>query len=200
MILYMDDQSWRTGFLLKGMVTMQQSRHVTRIRKNMMENNRISVLFVCMGNICRSPIAEGVFAKTVQEAGASAQILIDSAGTHDYHVGDAPDLRAQRTALCYGCDISALRGRQVQDSDFERFDYILAMDSQNLNNLIRRANIRHHPKIRLLLSFSRRFPNLDVPDPYYGGQQGFDQTLDMVTDAAQGLLKSILERQDVQPV
>ncbi len=200
MIPYLDYRNWQTGFLLKGIVSMQQSRHVTRIRKNMMENNQTSVLFVCMGNICRSPMAEGVFTKTVQEAGVGTQILIDSAGTHDYHVGDAPDLRAQRTALRYGCDISGLRGRQVQDSDFERFDHILVMDKQNLNNLIRRANIRHHHKIRLLLSFSRRFPNLDVPDPYYGGQQGFDQTLDMVADAAQGLLKSILEQQGAQSV
>ena len=161
-------------------------------------SNPTSVLFVCMGNICRSPMAEGAFAKTVQNAGLGTQILIDSAGTHDYHVGDAPDLRAQRTALSHGYDISGLRGRQVQDSDFERFDYILAMDKQNLNNLTRRANVRHHHKIRLLLSFSRRYPNLDVPDPYYGGQQGFDQTLDMVEDAAQGLLKTIMERRGVQ--
>ena len=160
----------------------------------------IKVLFICMGNICRSPMAEGAFAKVIQGAGLDTQILIDSAGTHDYHVGDAPDLRAQRTALSHGYDIGALRGRQVQDSDFERFDYILAMDRQNLNNLTRRANARHHHKIRLLLSFSRRFPNLDVPDPYYGGQQGFDQTLDMVEDAAQGLLKTILEGQGTQSV
>lgn len=155
------------------------------------KNPSISVLFVCMGNICRSPMAEGIFAKAAMSAGLSTEIMIDSAGTHDYHVGDAPDPRAQRTALSHGCDISALRGRQVQDNDFERFDYILAMDSQNLNSLKRRANARHHHKIRLLLSFSRRFPNLDVPDPYYGAQAGFDQTLDMVEDAAQGLLKFI---------
>lgn len=157
----------------------------------MSKNNTTSILFVCMGNICRSPMAEGVFAQAAWNAGMGTEILIDSAGTHDYHVGDAPDPRAQRTALSHGCDISALRGRQVQDMDFERFDYILAMDSQNLNNLKRRANARHHPKIRLLLSFSRRFPNLDVPDPYFGGQAGFSQTLDMVEDAAQGLLKHI---------
>lgn len=162
-----------------------------KLEENMIKNKQTSVLFVCMGNICRSPMAEGVFAKTVQSAGLGAEILIDSAGTHDYHVGDAPDLRAQRTALSRGYDISALRGRQVQDSDFERFDYILAMDSHNLNILKRRANAGHHHKIKLLLSFSQRFPNLDVPDPYYGGQQGFDQTLDMVEDAAQGLLKLI---------
>lgn len=164
----------------------------------MMTNNQTSVLFVCMGNICRSPMAQGAFAKAIQSAGLDTQILIDSAGTHDYHVGDAPDLRAQRTVLSRGYDISRLRGRQVQDSDFERFDYILAMDRQNLNNLTRRAHVRHHHKIRLLLSFSRRFPNLDVPDPYYGGQQGFDLTLEMVEDAAQGLLKAILEQRRTQ--
>lgn len=156
----------------------------------------ISVLFVCMGNICRSPIAEGVFGKVVREAGLAGEIQIDSAGTHDYHVGDAPDPRAQRTASGRGYDISGLRGRQIQDTDFEQFDHILVMDSHNLNNLKRRAPARHHHKIKLLLSYSRRFPNLDVPDPYYGGQQGFEQTLDMAEDAAQGLLKAILEQRD----
>jgi protein-tyrosine phosphatase len=153
---------------------------------------KISVLFVCMGNICRSPMAEGAFAKALQLADLSAVVSTDSAGTHDYHVGDAPDLRAQRTALSHGFDISGLRGRQVQDSDFDRFDYVLAMDSQNFNALKHRAHARHHAKIKLLLSFSRRYPNLDVPDPYYGGQQGFDLTLAMVEDAAEGLLKHIL--------
>lgn len=157
-----------------------------------MKSSKTSVLFVCMGNICRSPMAEGAFAKALQLAGLSAEVTIDSAGTHDYHVGDAPDLRAQRTALSHGFDISGLRGRQVQDGDFDRFDYVLAMDSQNLNALKRRAPARHHAKIKLLLSFSRRYPNLDVPDPYYGGQQGFDLTLAMVEDAAEGLLKHLL--------
>ncbi len=157
-----------------------------------MKSSKTSVLFVCMGNICRSPMAEGAFAKASQLADLSEVVSIDSAGTHDYHVGDAPDLRAQRTALSHGFDISGLRGRQVQDSDFDTFDYVLAMDSQNLNALKRRAPERHHAKIKLLLSFSRRYPNLDVPDPYYGGQQGFDLTLTMVEDAADGLLKHLL--------
>lgn len=157
----------------------------------MMKPSKTSVLFVCMGNICRSPMAEGAFAKALQLAGLAGDVTIDSAGTHDYHVGDAPDLRAQRTALSHGFDISGLRGRQVQDVDFDRFDYVLAMDSQNLNALKRRAPARHHGKIKLLLSFSRRYPNLDVPDPYYGGQPGFDLTLAMVEDAADGLIKHL---------
>ncbi len=153
----------------------------------------VKVLFVCMGNICRSPMAEGVFHKLVNEAGLDDRISIDSAGTHSYHVGDAPDQRAQATLLDQGIDISGLRGRQVADPDFKHFDYIVAMDTANLNNLKRRAPFNYQKKIRLMLSYSRKFPNLDVPDPYYGGAEGFDQVLKMVEDAGQGLLKEIQE-------
>jgi protein-tyrosine phosphatase len=152
----------------------------------------ISVLFVCMGNICRSPMAEGVFHKLVGDAGLQGQINIDSAGTHSYHVGDPPDPRSQATLQGQrNIDISGLRGRQVADADFEKFDYIVAMDSSNLNNLKRRAAPRHHDKIRLMLSYSRKYPNLDVPDPYYGGAEGFNEVLAMVEDGGQGLLKAI---------
>lgn len=152
----------------------------------------VKVLFVCMGNICRSPMAEGVFHKLVREAGLENHIVIDSAGTHSYHIGDAPDQRAQATLRSQrGIDISGLRGRQVADADFEKFDYIVAMDSSNLNNLKRRAPLRHHGKIQLMLSYSRKFPNLDVPDPYYGGTEGFNEVLAMVEDGGQGLLKEI---------
>jgi len=152
----------------------------------------VNVLFVCMGNICRSPMAEGVFHKLVREAGLENQIAIDSAGTHSYHVNDAPDPRAQATLRQQrGIDISGLRGRQVADVDFEKFDYILVMDSSNLNNLKRRAAPRHHDKIRLMLSYSKKYPNLDVPDPYYGGAEGFNDVLAMVEDGGQGLLKTI---------
>ena len=146
---------------------------------------------VCMGNICRSPMAEGVLRKAVREAGLESHVEIDSAGTHAYHVGSAPDPRAQQAIRQRGADISNLRGRKVADTDFERFDYILVMDGDNYDRLIARAPARHHGKIRRLLSFSRKFPNLDVVDPYYGGPQGFEENLDMIEDAVQGLIRDI---------
>ncbi|MDP1646472.1 MAG: low molecular weight protein-tyrosine-phosphatase [Thiobacillus sp.] len=149
------------------------------------------VLFVCMGNICRSPMAEGMFRKAIEEAGLDRQVAADSAGTHAYHVGDAPDLRAQQAVRRRGADISQLRGRKVADEDFEAFDYILVMDDDNYSKLIQRAPAHHHGKIRRLLSFSRKYPNLDVVDPYYGGTQGFEENLDMIEDAVQGLIREI---------
>jgi protein-tyrosine phosphatase len=149
------------------------------------------VLFVCMGNICRSPMAEGMFRRAVQNAGMEREVTTDSAGTHAYHVGDTPDPRAQEAVRRRGADISQLRGRKVADTDFEVFDYILVMDGDNYSKLIERAPARHHGKIRRLLSFSRKYPNLDVVDPYYGGAQGFEENLDMIEDAIQGLIKDI---------
>ncbi|MHB1084207.1 MAG: low molecular weight protein-tyrosine-phosphatase [Thiobacillus sp.] len=156
----------------------------------------IKVLFVCMGNICRSPMAEGIFRKAVRESGLERTIETDSAGTHAYHVGDAPDQRAQQAVRRRGADISQLRGRKVADSDFDAFDYILAMDGDNISKLIQRAPAHHHDKIRRLLSFSRKYPNLDVMDPYYGGPQGFEENLDMIEDAVQGLLHDIVSAPD----
>jgi len=153
--------------------------------------SKTKALFICMGNICRSPTAEGVFRDKVRQAGLESRIEIDSAGTHDYHVGSMPDARAQHAALGRGYDLSGLRGRQVGERDFARFDYILAMDRDNLLNLRRLCPEQHQHKVRLYLAFSRRFPNLDVPDPYYGGSLGFEQVLDMVEDAALGLLEEI---------
>jgi len=144
-----------------------------------------------MGNICRSPTAEGVFRDKVRKAGIAASVKIDSAGTHGYHIGKQPDARAQEAARKRGYDLSGLRGRQVCDADFETFDYILAMDRDNLTLLQKQCPPHLQHKVRRLLSFSRRYPNLDVPDPYYGGRSGFDMVLDMVEDAAEGLLKEI---------
>ncbi len=151
----------------------------------------VSVLFVCMGNICRSPMAEGMFRKAVRDAGLEGQIETDSAGTHAYHIGSPPDPRAQQAIRQRGVDISGLRGRKVEDTDFERFDYILAMDGDNMERLMRRAPARHQDKVRRLLAFSRKYPNLDVVDPYYGGPQGFEENLDMIEDAVQGLIRDI---------
>lgn len=154
--------------------------------------NKVRVLFVCMGNICRSPTAEGVFLHKVESAGLLDLISTDSAGTHDYHVGRAPDRRAQHAAQQRGYDLSGLRGRQVEPNDFQEFDYVLAMDRENLANLQRICPPQQQGKLSLFMEFSRNFGVREVPDPYYGGEQGFEQVLDMVEDAAEGLLEAIL--------
>lgn len=154
----------------------------------------INVLFVCMGNICRSPTAEGVFRRLVQSAHMEKEIHIDSAGTHDYHVGNPPDRRAQQAASQRGYDLSSLRGRQVSPADFARFDYILAMDFDNLANLQRICPEQYSNRVYLLMEFSEKFDAREVPDPYFGGPQGFEQVLDMVEDAAEGLLQRIRQK------
>ena len=153
--------------------------------------NKTAILMVCMGNICRSPTAEGVLRHLAREAGMLEQLVIDSAGTHDYHVGKQPDARAQETARRRGYDLSGLRARQVAARDFLEFDHILAMDRENLAALKRLCPPEHQHKVRLYLSFSSRFGGQEVPDPYYGGSQGFERVLDMVEDAARGLLEDI---------
>lgn len=152
---------------------------------------KISVLFVCMGNICRSPTAEGVFRRLAQDAGLEDKLHIDSAGTHDYHIGSVPDARASASAGKRGYDLSALRGRQVVGQDFRDFDYILAMDMENLANLQRICPPEYAGKIYLFLEFSTKFSEREVPDPYYGGAQGFEHVLDLVEDAASGLLRKL---------
>ncbi len=136
-------------------------------------------------------MAEGVFRREIARAGLQDRVRIDSAGTHDYHVGRPPDPRAQSAVKRRGVDISGLRGRQVADADFESFDYILAMDETNLGILRRNAPAHAHEKIRLLLSYSRKYPDQEVPDPYYGGARGFEENLDMIEDAVAGLISDI---------
>ena len=157
-------------------------------------NNTISVLFVCMGNICRSPSAEAVFRHYVENAGLADSILIDSAGTHDYHIGDPPDARAQRAAQQRGYDMGGLRGRQVEEGDFHRFDYVLAMDRTNLAILQRLVPPDGDAQVQLFLEYARHHAEREVPDPYYGGADGFERVLDMVEDAAEGLLQHIRQR------
>lgn len=152
---------------------------------------KTKVLFVCMGNICRSPTAEGVFRHRVRKAGQEERFHVDSAGTHDYHIGSEPDRRTQQAALKRGYDLSAFRGRQVSREDFERFDLVLAMDRSNLANLHRICPPMHREKVRLFLEYSRNFSESEVPDPYYGGAQGFEHVLDLVEDAAEGLLEAL---------
>jgi len=155
-----------------------------------MKSEPRKVLFVCLGNICRSPTAEGVFRRYVQDAGLAEHILIDSAGTGDYHIGDAPDERACVAASRRGYDLSKLRARQVTRDDFERFDYVLAMDEENLRTLKRLAPPEHAHKLKMFTDFSSQHAQY-VPDPYAGGPQGFELVLDLVEDAAQGLLRHI---------
>ena len=151
----------------------------------------VGVLFCCMGNICRSPTAEGVFRHHVELAGLENRIRIDSAGTHSYHVGHAPDPRSQAAAAVRGYDLGALRARQVALKDFAEFDYILAMDHDNLAELRRIAPQEYLSRAKLLMQYSARGAGSDVPDPYYGGAQGFEQVLDMAEDACAGLLDTI---------
>ncbi len=152
---------------------------------------RIGVLFVCMGNICRSPTAEGVFRHVVVAANADDRLEIDSAGTHAYHVGEPPDRRSQAAAERRGYSLSALRARRVSSDDFERFDLILGMDRLNVESLKASSDAAHHHKIRLFLDYTEG-DEMEVPDPYYGGERGFEYVLDLVEDASKGLLKTLL--------
>ncbi len=147
-----------------------------------------------MGNICRSPTAEGVFRHVVEQAGLSMQIETDSAGTSDYQKGDPPDRRAQQAASKRGYDLSRLRARQVRPQDFLEFDHILAMDSKNLKDLKAIYPNNARAELSLLLDYARKAPVREVPDPYYGGVQGFELVLDLVEDAAHGFLQHLRER------
>lgn len=151
----------------------------------------VRVLFVCMGNICRSPTAEGVFKHFVVERGLTAQIESDSAGTHDYHIGAPPDARAQAAALRRGYDLSPLRARQVTPEDFAAFDYVLAMDEANRRALRQLCPAHYRERVKLFLEFAPEAGRREVPDPYYGGAQGFEEVLDLVEGAALGLLEHI---------
>lgn len=148
------------------------------------------VLFVCMGNICRSPTAEAVFKHCVANVRLQNRIFSDSAGTHDYHIGEPPDQRAQQAARRRGYDLSRLRGRQVSRDDFVAYDLVLAMDEHILNLLRHQCPQGHAHKLRLFMEFGTQDAR-EVPDPYYGGPQSFELVLDMIEDAAQGLLRHI---------
>lgn len=152
---------------------------------------KVKVLFVCMGNICRSPTAEAVFRHLVEQNGLAEQILIDSAGTHDYHIGEPPDARTQRAAKRRGYDMNMLRGRQVEAEDFYRFDYVLAMDEANLDILKRLRPRDAQSHLGLFLEFAEHYREREVPDPYFGGAGGFEHVLDLVEDGAAGLLKHL---------
>lgn len=156
-----------------------------------MDSRKINVLFVCMGNICRSPLAHGLFEELVNQEGLSDRIMVDSAGTHAYHVGEPPDPRSQQTAQRHGIDLSRQRARRVALPDFETFDYILAMDRDNYRILIDSAPVDQQHKIRLFLEFAPQRGEEEVPDPYYGGPDGFDRVYEMVEAASNGLMADI---------
>jgi protein-tyrosine phosphatase len=161
-----------------------------------MSKEKVSVLFVCMGNICRSPTAEGVFRYAVQQRNLMDRIHIDSAGTHAYHIGEQPDTRSQKTALANGIDLSSQRARKVETEDFLSFDYIIAMDNTNYENLVSfkdRNESKTKAKLHLFMEFASAWDNKEVPDPYYGGGNGFEQVFDMVQSASTGLVEHILK-------
>jgi len=153
----------------------------------------VRVLFVCMGNICRSPTAHGVFQALVEEQGLGASIRIDSAGTHSYHVGSAPDPRSQATARAHGVDLSGLRARRFVSEDFLEFDYLLAMDRGNLADMLAIRPENASTQAELMLEYATDRSLREIPDPYYGND-GFELVYEMVTDASRGLLRRIRER------
>lgn len=154
----------------------------------------MKVLFICMGNICRSPTAEGVFRRLVAERAPELDVEIESAGTHDYHVGDPPDRRAIAAAARRGIDISSLRARAVEQADFAKFDLLIAMDRLNREVLLDRSPQQYRDRVRLFLEFAPAIDEDDVPDPYYGGPVGFERVLDLAEEASIGLLDELVSR------
>ncbi|MDX1438264.1 MAG: low molecular weight protein-tyrosine-phosphatase [Rubricoccaceae bacterium] len=159
-----------------------------------MSDRPIRVLFVCLGNICRSPLAEGIFREKVNTAGLGNRFEVDSAGTGSWHVGDRPDARMMRTASGRGIDLSGLRGRQVQREDLERFDHVFVMDRSNLHDtLYLDPNGDHGTRVRLFREFDPEPDDYQVPDPYYGGPDGFDHVFDIVERTSEAILERLRE-------
>jgi protein-tyrosine phosphatase len=154
----------------------------------------VNVLFVCMGNICRSPTAQGVFEQLVVTNELATVIQIDSAGTHAYHIGERPDQRAAEAASRRGIDLSKQKARRVSPEDFQRFDYVVAMDSGNYEDLASICPPEHESKLRLFMEFAPDIEVTEVPDPYYGGATGFERVLDLIELAATGLLADIRQQ------
>ena len=150
-----------------------------------------------MGNICRSPTAEGVFRHKVEQAGLNKSIKIDSAGTHAYHVGDPPDARATKAALNRGFDLSKQKARKVKNKDFDKYDYVIAMDRSNQNNLLSICPEGLEDKVQLFLDFASKTETSEVPDPYYGSGNGFEMVLDLVEDAADGLIAHLQKHHSI---
>ncbi|NVJ62106.1 MAG: low molecular weight phosphotyrosine protein phosphatase [Gammaproteobacteria bacterium] len=151
----------------------------------------VSILFVCLGNICRSPTAEGIFRHMVREQGLHDRIQTDSCGTAGYHIGAKPDKRSLATAQKRGYDFSDLRARKLEAKDLDRFDHILVMDKSNLDDTLQLANESNKHKVQLFLSYHTDNDIVEVPDPYYGGPDGFEHVVDLIEDASANLLKSL---------
>ena len=154
----------------------------------------IKVLFVCTGNICRSPTADGVFRKIVREAGLEDQISVDSCGLSAYHVGELPDPRSREMAESRGVDLSDIRSRKIKPDDYVQFDYILAMDDGHLRDMRRQAPASNQKRIELFLDYHPNMGGQSVPDPYYGGANGFVHVFDMIEEASHGLLTQIRKK------
>ena len=154
----------------------------------------MKILFVCLGNICRSPTAEVVFRTVAAREAPELTLEVDSAGTAGYHIGEPPDIRTRKAAGRRGYDMSALRARIVEPRDFETFDLILAMDRENLTTLQQRAPAHARGRVRLFLEFAEGATVSEVPDPYYGGPNGFEEVLDLVEAATRGLLQHLQQR------
>lgn len=157
------------------------------------DKEKVSVLFVCMGNICRSPTAEGVFRHVLTEAGLADKVRVDSAGTHAYHVGEPPDRRSQAAAERRGISLQDIRARRVSEADFAEFDYVIAMDQLNLHTLADLADEMYKDRLSLFLEYGRG-DEREVPDPYYGGAAGFERVLDLIEDASRGLVEALRSR------
>ena len=157
----------------------------------------VRVLFVCMGNICRSPIAQGVFEDVLRREGLENEVFVDSAGTGAWHVESPPDQRAQSSATLRGLDLSSQRARRITPEDCETFDYVLTMDEDNYRAVA--ALCRGSAVVRPFLDFAVDSPEREVPDPYYGGPDGFEHVLDLVEEASEGLLEDIRERHLSRP-
>ena len=149
------------------------------------------ILMVCMGNICRSPTAHGVMRHLLAQQDWSGLVAVDSCGTHGYHIGEPPDPRSQQHARRRGYELSDLRARQVQAADFERFELILAMDTHNLSLLRQRCPAAQQHKLHLMTEYCSRHGNSGVPDPYYGGEAGFEHVLDLIEDACEGVVRAL---------
>lgn len=159
-----------------------------------MTGTHFRIVFVCLGNICRSPTAEAVFRTLAAREAPDLHVLVESAGTAQYHVGSAPDARAQAAARRRGYEMAGLRARTIERRDFERFDLILAMDRSNWSALQRLAPQAARERVRLFLEFAADADVLEVPDPYYGGPNGFEEVLDLIEAASRGLLRHLQER------
>lgn len=153
--------------------------------------DHLKVLLVCMGNICRSPTAEAVMRTYVERQGLAPYFEIDSAGTHGYHIGEPPDARTLKAALSRGYDLSQLRARRVNDLDFKHFDCILAMDRENLSLLRRACPAEYSHKLGLFLKYAANHDEEEVPDPYYGDDESFENALDLIEDATCGLIAAM---------